>query len=324
VPAKINLHLGVGRLRGDGFHDLVSVFHAVSLYDTVTARPAARPRLTVTGPGARAVPAGGDNLAVRAAVLLGERLGAEARVHLHIDKRIPVAGGMAGGSADAAAALVACARLYGADAGHPAVAACAAALGSDVPFALLGRNALGTGRGERLTPLPAGGVFDWVFAQASAGLSTPVVFAEFDRTAGGLPRTAAPGAFAAVLAAGDAAALAPLLRNDLQAAALRLRPELGAVLRLGERAGALRGLLCGSGPTCAFLVENAARAAQVSAALRGSGQCAAVHTARGPAPGATITDPEPDPGPDPGPGPGARPGRRAAAQPAGPVPGGAP
>ncbi|WP_419992796.1 4-(cytidine 5'-diphospho)-2-C-methyl-D-erythritol kinase [Streptomyces boninensis] len=289
VPAKVNLHLGVGHTREDGYHELVTAFQAVSLHDTVEARPAAELQLTVAGSDTGGVPVGPDNLAARAAVMLADRLGTRPRVHLHIDKRIPVAGGMAGGSADAAAALVACAHLYGADAAHPAVAACAEELGSDVPFALFGGNALGTGRGEKLTRLPDGGTFHWVFAQAHTGLSTPVVFREFDRLAAPAPDPAAPDRLASVLAAGDAAGLAPLLRNDLQAAALRLRPELGSVLRLGTSAGALGGILCGSGPTCAFLVGSAPAADGLARALDGSGQCRAVHTATGPVPGATVS-----------------------------------
>ncbi|MHC0430243.1 4-(cytidine 5'-diphospho)-2-C-methyl-D-erythritol kinase [Streptomyces sp. O3] len=309
VPAKVNPHLGVGRARADGYHELVTVFQAVSLHDTVEVREAADLRLTVAGADTRAVPVDASNLAARAAVLLGERLGHAPRVHLHIDKQIPVAGGMAGGSADAAAALVACARLWGAPADHPAVAEVAELLGSDVPFALLGGTALGTGRGERLAPLP-GGTLHWVFAEAAQGLSTPVVFDEFDRLAADAPdpdapdpgapdpgapdsALAPPDAFADALATGDAVRLAPLLRNDLQRAALRLRPELAATLRLGAAAGALRGLVSGSGPTCAFLARDAAAAADIGEFLLGSGRCRAVRTAYGPVPGATVVDERP-------------------------------
>ncbi|MCX3059914.1 4-(cytidine 5'-diphospho)-2-C-methyl-D-erythritol kinase [Streptomyces beihaiensis] len=300
VPAKVNLHLGVGGVRADGFHELVTVFQAVSLYDIVEATPAASLGLTLTGADTRGIPQGTDNLALRAAVQLAERLGVEPAVHLRIDKQIPVAGGMAGGSADAAAALVACARLWGADTDHPAIAEVAERLGSDVPFALSGGNALGTGRGERITPLAGHGRFHWVLAEAEQGLSTPLVFGEFDRRAAragapaadtGQHRTALLRSFADVLDSGEAARLAPLLGNDLQDAALALRPELDATLRLGRRAGALGALVSGSGPTCAFLTEGAASAADLSEFLLGSGCCRAVRTAHGPVPGATVIDP---------------------------------
>jgi 4-diphosphocytidyl-2-C-methyl-D-erythritol kinase len=292
VPAKVNVQLTVGGRRPDGFHDLANVFLAVGLYDHVTAAPAQGLRLTAQGRDVAGVPLDGTNLAARAAVVLAKRYGIEPDVHLHIDKAIPVAGGMAGGSADAAGALVACDALWGLGAPREELLALGAELGSDVPFSLVGGAALGVGRGERLTPLEVGGDFHWVFAAAEGGLSTPEVYRECDRLrrAGGggdlaadLPEPAADKALLAALAAGDAAALAGALTNDLQAAAVNLRPQLAGTLAAGTRAGALAALVSGSGPTCAFLLPTAQEAARLAAALPGR-----VYPAPSPAPGATI------------------------------------
>jgi len=290
VPAKVNLQLAVGPLRADGYHDLVNVFHAVSLFDEVTAEPADELTVTVRGESVEGVPVGEDNLAARAARLLAERIGARPDVALTIHKTIPVAGGMAGGSADAAAALVACARLW--DASGVRLADLAADLGSDVPFALLGGTAIGTGRGEVLTPVPVGGRFHWVFALADGGLSTPAVYAECDRlreAAGqrvGPPRRSQ--ALLDALERGDAEALGAALANDLQPAALSLRPSLRRTLQAGREGGALGALVSGSGPTCAFLARSAGHAAELAAALSEAGLVRAAVSAHGPVPGATV------------------------------------
>ncbi|NDZ91667.1 4-(cytidine 5'-diphospho)-2-C-methyl-D-erythritol kinase, partial [Streptomyces sp. SID10115] len=178
VPAKVNVQLAVGAARPDGFHDLANVFLAVGLYDEVTVTPADEPRVTCEGPGADQVPLDRTNLAVRAAELLAARHGIAPDVHLHIAKDIPVAGGMAGGSADAAGALVACDALWGTGTSRAELIDICAELGSDVPFSLVGGAALGTGRGEKLEPLDVGGTFFWVFAVADGGLSTPAVYRE--------------------------------------------------------------------------------------------------------------------------------------------------
>ncbi|MER7764662.1 4-(cytidine 5'-diphospho)-2-C-methyl-D-erythritol kinase [Streptomyces sp. NPDC097619] len=298
VPAKVNLHLGVGGTRPDGYHELVSVFQSVSLFDTVTATGAPELSVTVAGEDTAAVPADHRNLAARAAALLAERIGVEPGVHLHIDKRIPVAGGMAGGSADAAAAIVACAALWGLEPDHEALHEVAVQVGSDVAFALLGGTAIGTGRGENLTPLTHCGRFHWVFALAHEGLSTPRVFVECDRlrAEAGTPPPEGPALdpaadFEAALASGDPARLAALLRNDLQGAALTIRPELADTLGSGLAAGALGALVSGSGPTCAFLVRDEEAARTVAAALVASGHCRSVRTAHGPVdgPAARVT-----------------------------------
>ncbi|WP_228982989.1 4-(cytidine 5'-diphospho)-2-C-methyl-D-erythritol kinase [Streptomyces sp. DH12] len=291
VPAKVNVRLAVGPARPDGFHDLANVFLAVSLYDEVTAAPAPSLRVTCEGPDADRVPLDRTNLAARAAELLAARYGIEPAVHLHIAKDIPVAGGMAGGSADGAGALLACDALWGTGASRAELLDICAELGSDVPFSLVGGAALGTGRGERLTALPVGGEFHWVFALADGGLSTPAVYAEFDRLTPDAPAPDAPPALLDALRTGDTAALAGALANDLQPAALSLRPSLADTLAAGTAAGALAALVSGSGPTTAFLVKDAESARSVAAALTASGTCRTARTATSPAPGALLLTP---------------------------------
>lgn len=293
VPAKVNVQLAVGGARADGFHDLANVFLAVSLFDEVTVAPAAELTVTCTGPDAHQVPLDATNLAARAAVLLAERHGLAPNVHIDIAKDIPVAGGMAGGSADGAGALLACDALWGLDSTRAELLDICAELGSDVPFSLVGGAALGTGRGERLTELPVGGDFHWVFAVADGGLSTPKVYGEFDRL-NALVRVPEPRASAHLLEAlrtGDAAALAGALSNDLQPAALSLRPSLRSTLEGGLAAGALAALVSGSGPTTAFLVKDPREAAVVAEALLASGTCRAARVASSPAPGAHQVQP---------------------------------
>ncbi|MEV5428582.1 4-(cytidine 5'-diphospho)-2-C-methyl-D-erythritol kinase [Streptomyces sp. NPDC052701] len=290
VPAKVNVQLAVGAARPDGFHDLANVFLAVGLYDEVTVAPADELRVTCQGPDAGQVPLDRTNLAARAAVALAERHGRSPAVHIHIAKDIPVAGGMAGGSADGAGALLACDALWRTGASREELLDICAELGSDVPFSLVGGAALGTGRGERLTPLEVGGTFHWVFAMAGRGLSTPAVFREFDRLGRGrdIPEPVASRELLDALAKGDPQALAAAVSNDLQPAALSLFPELAGTLAAGRAAGALAALVSGSGPTTAFLARDEDAAAGVAEALRASGTCRTVRTAPGPAPGATI------------------------------------
>lgn len=264
VPAKVNLHLGVGPLRADGFHDLVTVFHAVALFDDVVATPADTLSLTVSG-RTDGVPTDERNLAWRAAALLAERTGVEPGVALHLAKAIPVAGGMAGGSADAAGALLACARLWGVDADLPALAA---ELGSDVAFPLLGGTAVGTGRGEVLETVPCAATLHWVFAFGTEGISAGDAYREFDRHPPH-PVPTRPAALLDALADGSAHDVAAHLHNDLQAAALRLRPALEGTLHDGR--DALAGLVSGSGPTCAFLCADADHAGELVRVLTGAG-----------------------------------------------------
>ena len=288
VPGKINLHLSVGDLRDDGYHDVVTVFHAVDLVDELNIAEA--PRHSVRTSGFDGVPTGAKNLAGIAARLLAKRTGAGGPVAIEISKQIPVAGGMAGGSADAAAALLGCAALWGLDLGRDQLAELAAELGADVPFALTGGTAVGTGRGERISPVLARTPLHWVLALADSGLSTPLVFAELDRlrVTGDPPRVTGVQDMLTALASGDPARVATALGNDLQAAAISLQPALRRTLRAGLAAGALGGVVSGSGPTVALLCDDGAAAAQVAAELAGSGTCRSVRIAAGPAPGAKV------------------------------------
>lgn len=290
APSKVNLHLGVGDLRADGYHELTTVFQALSLSDRVHLAPARELSIRVTGEGVDEVPVDQRNLVWQAATRLARRAEREPRVEITVDKGIPVAGGMAGGSADAAATLVGLNALWQLDLTRDELAGIAAELGSDVPFILHGGTAIGTGRGEKLLPVLARNEFHWVIAFAKGGLGTPEVYAELDRlrAAGDPPRLGEPQRLMQALAGGDPKDVAPLLGNDLQAAALSLRPELRRTLRAGVEAGALTGIVSGSGPTCVFLCADADAAVEVSAELAGAGVCRSVRVAAGPVPGARV------------------------------------
>jgi 4-diphosphocytidyl-2-C-methyl-D-erythritol kinase len=320
VPAKVNLQLSVGPLRADGYHNLVTVFHAISLFDEVTVAPAERDTVVVTGEGDGAVPLDGSNLAIQAVTALVDTLGPGCRdapgVSIEIKKRIPVAAGLAGGSADAAAALTACNELWGAGLSHQDLSDVASRVGSDVAFALLGGTAIGLGRGDQVTPALVAGTYHWVLAFAAVELSTAAVYAACDRLRAsrggrpgrpghpaepaqpGKPRRPAQGgpagppqlnkALMAALRSGEPKELGPLLSNDLQPAALSLVPDLRRALAAGREHGALGGLVSGSGPTCAFLARDARHARDLAVALAGAGVCRTVVTAVGPAPGATV------------------------------------
>jgi 4-diphosphocytidyl-2-C-methyl-D-erythritol kinase len=313
VPAKINLQLAVGLLRPDGYHGLVTVFHAVSLFDELTVAPTETDTVRVTGEGEGLVPEDGDNLALRAVRVLRKavaaRNGASGRqtaagvngvsgVDVTIAKRIPVAGGMAGGSADAAAALVACNELWNTGLSQAELCVLAGDVGSDVAFAVVGGTAIGEGRGEQLTPAPAAPTtYHWVIALADGHLSTPKVFHELDRQreAQGVPKFAEPALsneLMAALSAGDPVRLGAALSNDLQEPALTLFPALRKTLDAGREAGARGALISGSGPTCFFLADNAEQATKLAAALSGAGVCREVITATGPVPGATVVTDE--------------------------------
>jgi 4-diphosphocytidyl-2-C-methyl-D-erythritol kinase len=301
VPAKINLHLAVGPVRPDGYHELVTVFHAVSLYDEVSVAGGAEPGIAVHGDGVAGVPADETNLAWRAVRLLAEHAGREPDVSLVLRKGIPVAGGMAGGSADAAAALVGLSALWRLELSRDELAGLAAELGSDVAFALYGGTAVGTGRGEKIVPVLTRHTQHWVLALHRGGLSTPAVFGELDRLRGGTPAEPRPvEPVLEAIAGGDPRQLALSLGNDLQPAAVSMAPDLRRTLRAGVNAGALAGLVSGSGPTCAFLCADAETAIDVAAELAGVGVCRTVRVAHGPVPGARVVDPaEPPPGPSP-------------------------
>ena len=303
VPAKINLHLAVGGRRPDGYHELMTVFHSVSVYDTVTVTPAPELAVRVTGEGVRDVPTDHRNLAWSAATRLAERHGLEPSVLIEIEKSIPVAAGMAGGSADAAATLVGCDALWGLHTSRAQLSELAAELGSDVAFSIHGGNAIGTGRGETLSPVlsPPEQLW-WVLGLAHGGLSTPAVYAELDRQRGAIGSApsaadslqsppdplAPPTALLRALADGDVHDVAAALRNDLQSAALALRPTLAATLDAGLALGAMGALVSGSGPTCAFLVANADSARVVAERLTREGVCRTTRVAAGPTHGAQL------------------------------------
>ena len=294
APAKVNLALAVGPRRSDGYHDLATVFHALSLYEEVVATTAEDVVVTVEGPDADLVPLDEDNLAVRAARALAAYAGVDARVHLHLRKGVPVAGGMAGGSADAAASLVACDALWHTGLGRAELQTLAGRLGSDVPFALHGGTAVATGRGERLTPALVSGTYHWVVAVPDGGLSTPEVYGELDRmrerdSAGAeADGPVVPPRLLAALRAGDAEALGSTLANDLQDAACRLRPGLRDTLEAGRDLGALGAVVSGSGPSCVFLARDGDHALDLALGLAGAEVCRDVQRATGPAPGARV------------------------------------
>jgi 4-diphosphocytidyl-2-C-methyl-D-erythritol kinase len=294
APAKVNVHLAVGPLRPDGFHELRTVYLAVSLFDTVTVRPGDGLALTVSGEGSDgAVPTDRRNLAWRAAELLASTAGVPADAAIDIAKTIPAAAGLAGGSADAAAALVALDALWGTRAGRSDLAGLAAQLGSDVPFSLQGGVALGSGRGEQLSPVLARSRSDWVLGIAGEGLSTPAVYAELDRlrAEGRVPdgTDLAPAEpVIAALRGDEPAALAAALVNDLQAPALALRPALRRALQTATEAGAAGALVSGSGPTVAALARDEPAAVRLAATLAGAGLFRTVRAVHGPVPGARV------------------------------------
>ncbi len=290
APAKLNLHLGVGPLRADGYHDLTTVFLAVSLYDEVTVTHAEQLSVTVQGDTADGVPVDSSNLAVRAVQLLADEAGIEPNVSVVLDKGIPVAGGCAGGSADAAAALVACDVLWQLGLDKDDLSSLGARLGSDVPFALHGGTALGTGRGERLTPVLGAGHYSWALALSEEGLSTPEVYGELDRQRQARPpeKSEEPDELLAALRRGSPAALGKTLHNDLQEAAKALRPGLKPLLLAGSDLGALGAIVSGSGPTVAFLARDDGHATALGTALAGDGLCRVVRVAEGPVSGARV------------------------------------
>jgi 4-diphosphocytidyl-2-C-methyl-D-erythritol kinase len=296
ASGKVNLSLAVGPLRPDGYHGLATVFHAVSLYDDLTVTvgaPGSGIRMTVAGEGVGSVPTDSTNLAVRAIELMAEH-GGPRDVIVSLQKGIPVAGGMAGGSADAAAALVAVDALCDLKLGRETLAGLGAQLGSDVPFCLYGGTALGTDRGDQITPALARGDYYWVFALAAEGLSTPAVYRECDRLRADsgveVPDPDVSPDLMSALLAGDAARVGTSLRNDLQPAAISLRPALGQLLQAGRDVGALGAVVSGSGPTCAFLARDNIQALDIAVALTSTGLCRSVKRAIGPAVGATVID----------------------------------
>ncbi len=292
VPGKVNLALAVGPPDERGYHPLATVFQAVSVTDELVAQPAPPGQmwLNFSGEGASFLPTDETNLVTRAARLLVKTCGLrDAGAEMHVTKQIPVAGGMAGGSADAAAALVALNELWQAGLGRAELAELAAQLGADVPFLLHGGTAIGTRYGDVIEPIPCAGQYHWTLAISHGGLSTPAVFRRFDATATPGPVQVAPELLTA-LAEGDVAGVGALLSNDLEAPAKTLKPELKQVLRLGRGAGADGAVVSGSGPTCAFLSAEPAQAELVAERLAASPLVRSVVQAHGPVPGAQVVE----------------------------------
>lgn len=292
VAGKINLALRSSKRRPDGYHSLATVFQAVSVFDEVEARwaPPGRFSVRVVGEQADRVPTDESNLAVRAARLLRDLVApGPVGAELVIRKTIPVAGGMAGGSADAAGALLACAVLWDLDVSPEELGEFGARLGADVPFCLTGGTALGTGRGDRLAPVLSRGTYHWVLAFSEGELSTPEVFELFDRNGFGSPGDLeVPAGLLNALVAGDPHALGENLVNDLQTVAWALRPELETLIAHGTELGAIGAIVSGSGPTVAFLAANEAQAVDLSVDLSCSGLCRSVKRVTGPVPGARL------------------------------------
>lgn len=291
VPAKINLQLAVGPLESDGYHQLVTVFQAISLYDSVKiSRDADEFSISITGDYANAVPADENNLIYKAIVLMAEKHSSQKNVLVEVKKNIPVAGGMAGGSADAAATILAVDQLFELNLSREEMAECAAQLGADVPFMLNGGTAVGRGRGDEITPALSRGTYHWVIAVSSTGLSTPAVYGECDRLRTGLPikQPQLNEELLQALLSADSERVGKALSNDLQAAACSLRPALRLVLDIGNEYGALGGIVSGSGPSVAFLVADEDQSLDLAVALTSSGVVGSVIRAQGPVQGARV------------------------------------
>jgi 4-diphosphocytidyl-2-C-methyl-D-erythritol kinase len=289
----VNLQLSVGPREANGYHNLVSVFQAVSIFDDVTitkSHPGSGVTISVTGDQTHGVPEDSSNLAVKAAQLIGEKYDLDVDVHIEVKKSIPVAGGMAGGSADAAATLVAMDALYRLDASREELLALGSQLGSDVPFMIAGGTAVGTGRGDQLTAALSRGTYHWVFALSTVGLSTPAVYAECDRMRAEL-EVADPKVSDQLMQAlltGNPELVGRALTNDLQNPACSLRPALTLVLEVGREYGALGAIVSGSGPTVAFLVGDEEAGLDLAVALTASGVVGSVARATGPVHGARV------------------------------------
>jgi 4-diphosphocytidyl-2-C-methyl-D-erythritol kinase len=293
VPAKVNLQLAVGPREADGFHNLVTVFQAISIYDDVTitkSAPGAGITIAITGDHIHGVPADSTNLAVKAAQLIADEYDFALDIHIEVNKSIPVAGGMAGGSADAAAVIVGLNELFTLEMSREDMLEFGSQLGSDVPFMITGGTAIGQGRGDQLTAALSRGTYHWVLALSSVGLSTPAIYQECDRLRAGLD-IAAPQTSDSLmqsLLAADPKAVGLALQNDLQSAACSLRPALTLVLDVGEEYGSLGAIVSGSGPTVAFLVGDEEQGLDLAVALTSSGVVGSVARAYGPVPGAKV------------------------------------
>lgn len=293
VPGKINLQLSVGPLQSDGYHGLATVFQAVSLYDEITISRSDSEGIRISSEGRHEfLPLNSENLAYKAAEIMMKEFELESGLNLTIKKEIPIAGGMAGGSADAGATIVGIDHLFSLGLKRDAMEQIGARLGADVPFTISGGTAIGTGRGDQITPVLSRGSYNWVLALSSAGLSTPAVFKECDRLREGLEvsQPHISDKLMHALSSGDSKSLGAALVNDLQSAACSLKPALRLILDVGMDYGALGGLVSGSGPTVAFLAENEDHALDLVVALTSSGVVGNVVRVSGPVPGARVIE----------------------------------
>ena len=295
VPAKVNLQLAVGPLGNDGFHEVTTVFQAISLFDDVTVETAVENNgisIQVTGQTSTGVPSDSSNLAVKAATLMIKNYDLPSDINIKLKKEIPVAGGMAGGSADAAGVIVGLDSLFELGLSRDEMEMVGSKIGADVPFSICGGVAIGTGRGDQITPALFKGSYNWVLALSGQGLATPSVYAECDRLREGLSISTpvVSEQLMQALRAGDAKALGKSLSNDLQPAACSLRPALRLVLDVGLDYGALGGIVSGSGPTVAFLVKDEEHAMDLTVALSSSGVISSVVRASGAVAGARIIE----------------------------------
>jgi 4-diphosphocytidyl-2-C-methyl-D-erythritol kinase len=295
VPGKVNLQISVGAKEADGFHGIVTVFQSISVYDDVTVtkgEPGTGLSVDVVGDHTHGVPADETNLSCRAALIMCKKYDLPADLGIHIRKSIPVAGGMAGGSADAAATILAIDALFALGLTREEMHKIGSSLGSDVPFMLSGGTAVGRGRGDDVTAALSRGVYHWVLAVSTVGLSTPAVYGECDRLRAGMQITTphVSDQILQSLLAADAVTLGKSLVNDLQPAACSLRPALRLILDVGQEYGALGSIVSGSGPTVAFLVNDEEQALDLAVALTSSGVVGNVIRASGPVHGARVVE----------------------------------
>ena len=279
APAKVNLALQVGPLRPDGYHDVTTVMLTVGLADTLVAASGEK-GITLERDPEPDFPAQRD-LVVRAVSELAAATGREATLALSLEKRIPIAAGLGGGSADAAAALVACCALWGLDPGAPVVLSVAGALGADVPFMLRGGCALYTGRGDVPVAELETPDLDIVLTNAGFAVPTADVYRAFDAL--GAPSVTDARAAAEGVATGGRGAILAALANDLTGAARQVAPAIGEVLdALAARPGVLGALLAGSGGTVFGIARDAEAASAAAAALAARGWWAVATSTRGP------------------------------------------
>lgn len=290
APAKVNLQLSVGPKEADGYHQVVTVFQAVSLMDVIKISESDQFGISIKGDYTTGVPLDQSNLIFKAVQLMSEKFDTSTSLDFEINKSIPVAGGMAGGSADAAASLLGIDQLYGLGLTKDELAEVAREIGSDVPFMLHGGTAVGRGRGDEITPALSRGTYHWVIAVSSSGLSTPSVYGECDRLRTGLDIKAPTlnDELLQSLLSGDSVRVGKSLNNDLQAAACSLRPALRLILDTGQEYGALGGIVSGSGPSVAFLVADEDHSLDLAVALTSSGVVGSVARAQGPVTGAKV------------------------------------